>query len=134
MDSDEHDEPTDCDADIGRVPDAAEIARHKEFLNQTRLYVDQAVFLVQSVVERMRLGEDVSRHDAERSALALMAALQTYFTLRMRLADETRERDVEADVSDAEPEIDLDDAKRKVARLLDRLRESDDPDEISDGS
>lgn len=121
--------PHDADEENGRTVAAASAAlqdaaeRQRHYLAQARLHVDQAIYLFQSIIERIRAGEDVPRKDAEQSVQALLAAVQTFFTIRMRLDDGSIQHPGDAEEAD----LDLEHARSKVGRLLDRLRAAEGP-------
>lgn len=83
-------------------------------LTRAKAHLVQAIDLFQSLIARIEAGEDVAHGDAERSARALLAAVQTFLSIRIKLDDHRPHG--------AGSGADLDAARDQVGGLLDRLR------------
>lgn len=77
-----------------------------------------------------KTGELTSQNvEVEGAALEVVAALRMLFVLRARIEDDERRDEASAGVT---TQIDLEDARSKIGCLLDRLRDEDSTDEVSE--
>ena len=79
---------------------------------------ENAIDLFQETVRRVRDGEELSHTDADRVTKALFHATNTLLSYKVRIYDERKRQE---GISNGYS-VDLDEARSKVGRLLDRLR------------
>ncbi len=94
----------------------------EDLLERAIRHCDTGIVLFQDVIDRARSGGTVSPAEIDKTARGLHAAVQTLITIRTRLDDARRELSVQ----DGGRALDLDAARDRIERLLDRLRAAGD--------
>ena len=89
-------------------------------LRRAEVHFEQAIELFQSTIQKIRDGEDVPTTEADKVSKALFGAASTLLNFKLRIYDERKRQQGAANGY----ALDLDDARLKVGRLLDRLRAS----------
>lgn len=91
------------------------LSSHLEFAED---HFDQALKLFKTTIERIHDGDDLSFAEVDKASRALFNAAHTLLNFKVRIYDERKRQ--EGVVHGYA--LDLEDARTKVGRLLDRLR------------
>ena len=98
--------------------DAAEERPTIDMLNRALRHHERASAAYEECIDRILGGEDVPWSDAEKAARGLQTAMQSVLNLWEKTYDELGRRGA----SHRDYALDLDEARERVAGLLDRLR------------
>lgn len=98
--------------------DESEGGNLSKHLGLAEVHFGQAIELFQATIERIRKGDDVSFTEADKASRALFNAAHTLLNYKVRIYDERKRQ--EGVVHNYA--LDLDGARNKVGRLLDRIR------------
>ena len=97
-----------------------------ETLLAVQVQFDLAIEIFQSITQQARAGDPPAASETTKAANALVAATQTLIKQKLRIEDERKRHQGLR----ARGELDLDEARDQVGRLLDRFRAAGGADDV----
>ncbi len=98
--------------------DDSEGGKLSEHLNLAEAHFERAIEVFQATIEKIRLSDDISLGEADMASRALFNAVHTVLNFKVRIYDERKRQEG----AHGQYSLDLEEARDKVGRLLDRIR------------